>query len=1055
MKLQGTSENRRWFAPAATVLCLATAVSPSFAFGKNLIVNGTFDSGSLSPWTRNTTKGSKNNQGNVAIYAAGASGSWVHASLAAQCGSRALVLQSYNYPADSYGTSADTYVTQSVVVEDAGTYLVSFDYAGRNHNQDKYWTGAEGRVRIYKGTDLAATPVFEGSFTPLSKEAYARYSARTRIAEPGTYTIQVILPIPTVTGGDNCDKAVVVDNVAFALDDSENLVVNGRFEASENNGTAVLSMYKDQDNASTANPGFQQGAVNAGFSNPGWNAAGPVGLTMRGMKNAWVANIRAVGTLACYMQTYHYANNTYSNSTDACIWQSFEVHKAGSYRLAFDYAGRADIDGYYGAPLRVRLYKGTDRTAEPFYEGPTATPFRKSPFSRYIVNVPIQAEDVGTYTLEFFQAQPATASRGGDDKAICIDNVEFKLDDNLVKDGYFDQVNPPWQKSGSVNYNNEPSWVSGNLPFGNKAVYLQTYWYSNQWGKSADASLWQSFTAEAAGIYELAFDYAGRAYNSLFGATAYARIRTGDGTGGTIVYEQPVVPATAEAYTHSRGYVNLPAAGTYTVEFFQAAPTAVGEASSDKAIILDNVVVRAAGFTKIARWTGAVDDDAAKPGNWEGGTAPDAETLAYFTGEFAARIPSGSAFTCAGVVFAENAKLAQSCDWSGLGAVEMTGSLDVNGNRLTLSAFQGSASVSSGVPGGVLEIATPAAADLAVNSSVVILGGNVRVEKTGAGTFISKTAQTYSGGTVVIGGTARPIDPPADDDTLYGCGNFPMFGSGRIEVRGNATLDVRGQYGFANRIDLAGGTLACTGYGMALGNTASGSGVGRVLADSRVVVENAHLVFGERGGETDLCGNVLEMDITGRIRLHNSVVSNGTLNIVRGGYLQTISGIPVDASTVDVKANCAFWLDAPLTVRDYEAIYPADYNQGTSALNVCGTFTPRNAYFYGCTMQDGSAIDLSGREGTWATKSAFTTGTNVVTFAAGANVTVNLAGRSDLKSLANSAAPYVIDWTNGVKPGEGVSFVLDPETRRLGYSVKMRDNGLALLLRRGFMLIVR
>ena len=41
------------------------------------------------------------------------------------------------------------------------------------------------------------------------------------------------------------------------------------------------------------------------------------------------------------------------------------------------------------------------------------------------------------------------------------------------------------------------------------------------------------------------------------------------------------------------------------------------------------------------------------------------------------------------------------------------------------------------------------------------------------------------------------------------------------------------------------------------------------------------------------------------------------------------------------------------------------------------------------------------------------------------------------------------------EPEKGVSFVLDPETRRLGYSVKMRHNGLALLPPRGFMLLVR
>lgn len=36
-----------------------------------------------------------------------------------------------------------------------------------------------------------------------------------------------------------------------------------------------------------------------------------------------------------------------------------------------------------------------------------------------------------------------------------------------------------------------------------------------------------------------------------------------------------------------------------------------------------------------------------------------------------------------------------------------------------------------------------------------------------------------------------------------------------------------------------------------------------------------------------------------------------------------------------------------------------------------------------------------------------------------------------------------------------VKFKLDAETRQRGYSVKMRDNGLALLPPRGFMLLVR
>ena len=87
-----------------------------------------------------------------------------------------------------------------------------------------------------------------------------------------------------------------------------------------------------------------------------------------------------------------------------------------------------------------------------------------------------------------------------------------------------------------------------------------------------------------------------------------------------------------------------------------------------------------------ARWTGAVDDDATNAANWMP-SAPDANTLAVFSGDFAAQIPSGASFTCAGVLF-EDARLTADCDWRGLAAKIKGGNLDLAGNKLYVSDLE-------------------------------------------------------------------------------------------------------------------------------------------------------------------------------------------------------------------------------------------------------------------------------------------------------------------------------------------------------------------------------
>ena len=75
-------------------------------------------------------------------------------------------------------------------------------------------------------------------------------------------------------------------------------------------------------------------------------------------------------------------------------------------------------------------------------------------------------------------------------------------------------------------------------------------------------------------------------------------------------------------------------------------------------------------------------------------------------------------------------------------------------------------------------------------------------------------------------------------------------------------------------------------------------------------------------------------------------------------------------------------------------------------------------------------------------------------FADSGEISVNLAGRSDLKALAKSANPYIVAWASGASV-PGAEFVLDETSRAAGYMLVKDSSGLKLVSAKGFMLIVR
>lgn len=333
----------------------------------------------------------------------------------------------------------------------------------------------------------------------------------------------------------------------------------------------------------------------------------------------------------------------------------------------------------------------------------------------------------------------------------------------------------------------------------------------------------------------------------------------------------------------------------------------------------------------------------------------------------------------------------------------------------------------------------PAGATL-INDSV-LLTGHMKLVKEGEGTYIGRNqSQSYSGGTLIAAGKAQPgLGAAANSSTGY-IYRKP-FGFGSVTVAQGATFDVRSNYDYVLlEFVVDGGTFQSTGVDMTKTEW-SGAAIRKLTADSNLGVTNS-LIFGT--GTMDLGGNTLSVNITPAktLYLRGTVITNGTIDITRGGTLNVI-GAATDARTVDFRVNCALNVGVALSVHDYEAAYNYNANGGTAALNVYGAFKPTVGCFYGPTMQDGSTLDLSAWPGSWPVASGFTSGNTAIRFADGATVKVKIGARR----VGRSNGTKILGWTTAPA---NVDFV-PAEGERIG--LRQKDDGLYLY--KGMIIYVR
>ena len=374
---------------------------------------------------------------------------------------------------------------------------------------------------------------------------------------------------------------------------------------------------------------------------------------------------------------------------------------------------------------------------------------------------------------------------------------------------------------------------------------------------------------------------------------------------------------------------------------------------------------------------------------------------------------------------------------------------------------------------GTLRVAPPEGTT--VNNSTLSISGNLAFVKDGAGTFTATKTQSYGCGTEVAAGTLKCGAAVSSSSSPFGA-----FGRG-VVVRSGAVLDANGKrmteyvrntaapYGqivLDYGIVLDGGTLANGGN-----YTANHDQFRRIrlTKDSAFsLTHNAWLGTGDYSKSVVLLGgHRLSAHIASgkNLRMTNVTFLDGRVAISGDGTLApTYYGdptgahdIPCVATNVDFTIGCALYMSRRLSVRDYVATYTGTANNEAKELSVYGTFRPETASFYGCTLKDGATIDLTAWPGAWPMVSAFTTGKTDLGFADSGEIAVNLAGRTDLKALAESADAHLFTWplADGAPVVPGAVFVLDPVTASAGFKVKKDATGLRLFCNRGFMLIVR
>ncbi|MBR5550015.1 MAG: hypothetical protein IKU71_09870 [Kiritimatiellae bacterium] len=360
--------------------------------------------------------------------------------------------------------------------------------------------------------------------------------------------------------------------------------------------------------------------------------------------------------------------------------------------------------------------------------------------------------------------------------------------------------------------------------------------------------------------------------------------------------------------------------------------------------------------------------------------------------------------------------------------IACTGGKGMSVDNVKIVCTPSTGRITSSADGGELHVNVPP--DVVVTNSAVSIDGHVKFVKEGAGTFVSKRTELfYDGGNEIVEGKLTTAEGSGSNRDWSPAYRVLGQTNTTITVRKNGTLDIAGNYEYGNyNIVLDGGHLRSsrlidTEPINQTTNEWDGIGQLSLTTNSTFDLWSDTLFSGWDDVPIKLNGHELcvNMPADSKSLYMAKDMTNGTIRLTPanvGKRRFVICKRAVDSRTVDLidEAGCV----SPATnfsVRCYTSTAPAgnDWWNGTHRMYVYGTFTPQTDYFYGCTMMDGSMIDLSGRSGTWATTGSANCGRRTVDFADNATIYVKL-------DVHRMSPRKVISWTTPPSNLNGLTF---------------------------------
>lgn len=355
--------------------------------------------------------------------------------------------------------------------------------------------------------------------------------------------------------------------------------------------------------------------------------------------------------------------------------------------------------------------------------------------------------------------------------------------------------------------------------------------------------------------------------------------------------------------------------------------------------------------------------------------------------------------------------------------VSDSSNIDLSGKTLTFTVGETPfrAALTSSAANGAVKVIVPE--NVTFDNAGMNLTGSIKLVKDGEGTMIASLYPAeFENGTEVLAGTLKcNIDDmnKTDHKSLFGANNTVTLTGGVLDPAGSHL------WGYQTVV-LAGGKIRNTVVNTGLSSATSAATIDNDSQFNPILVlkQNAVLEttqsFNFRGTiQTENDAKLILKPASGKNLLWLPADADDAYVQVagEGTFLVWGKGSVPDANqenlTFEVTESAKINMNTYSTsTKDYLGgmsvlNYIADStsaNVGAGALRVSGTFTPKTDHFFGATMLNGSAIDLSEKEEVWSPISA---DGEILKFADNATITIALGERE-----AN-IGDVLINWGEG------------------------------------------